>query len=121
VIVAPAVVPAAEAWDDPAEITADAHVRVQLPAVVDMVIAAATVLSEAEVVVVMVIAAGVPVVAMVIVVAVVVVMVGSAVRWVPVPMVLIVARVARVVRAVRVALDSVLRSAAGKACEDYRF
>jgi hypothetical protein len=112
------VVPAAEAWDDPAEVTADAHERVQLPAVV-MVIAAATVLSAAEAVAVMVIAAGVPVVAMVIAVA--VVMVGSAVRWVPVLMVLIVARVVRVVRAVRVALDSVPRSAAGKACEDYRF
>jgi L-fucose mutarotase/ribose pyranase (RbsD/FucU family) len=105
-------------WDAPEAATVvDAHVKVRLPVEAVMVTAAAMVLPSAAAVTV--IAAGGPEAPMVIAAAMAVVMVDSAVPWVLAPMVLIVAPA--VVRVVRVALDSVLRSAAGKTCAVYRF
>jgi hypothetical protein len=112
------VVRAVVVWDALVAATVvDAHVRVRLPIVVVTVTAPAMVPSAAVAMVI----AGVPEVVMVIAAAMAVVMVGSAVRWVLEQMVLIVAPVVPVVPVGRVALDSVPRSAAGKARQDYRF
>ena len=105
-----AVVPVAVAWDDPVVATGvDVLVRVRCRAVGPVAAMGTVVVTEIVVATAAVIVADVVAVAMATAAAIVVVSVGSVVRWV-----LVVAQVALVGRAAKVAMGSVLQSAAGK-------